>query len=205
MSQRHYLLNTTVLSSDCVTLDDAVQNKGATTVEVAEAVYRIPLPWFACFRQSDLQPCTVQWEESDSMEIMVPCVGLPTAVQNLTDSLPLFEKLTGEKKYSHEYWQCAIEDIKKLPLPFVTMDVSEMLMNMHPEELTTAMTSSLSGTDEALNTMKSVFLEYHGGALPYDRDAFYAGRYVADDRRIANTVALDAAIQENGFVRRGRL
>ena len=123
MSLRNYLLNTSVLSSDQRALSLAVRNNDAKVVEVAECINNVPLPWLACFRSSDLQPCIV---ESDA-SIMVPCVDLPTAIKNLSGSLPLFERLTGEKEYAREYWQHAVDDLKKLPLPFLTMDVSELL------------------------------------------------------------------------------
>ncbi len=201
MSQRHYLLNTDMLSSDQLALAEAVRNKDAKVVEVAECVYQIPLPWLACFRQFDLRPCAVPMESGENVEIMVPCVDLPTAIRNLRDALPLFERLTGEQQYAREYWQQAIDDLEKLPLPYLTMDVSEMLMNMNPEAFTAYMTSSLAGTDEALDILKDVFIAYYDDVLPYGRAAFYANEGIIDRERIDNTISLDAAIQEDGFGR----
>lgn len=203
MSQRHYLLNTSIDSSDCVALNNALATDSGRVVEVAECAYFIPLPWFACFRPSDLRPCTVQIS-SENIEIMVPCVDLPTAISNLQDALPLFEEFTGEKKYSLEYWQSAIDDLRKLPLPFLTMDIGEMLMNSEADELIEKMTAALGRTSEALAVMKHFFLEYNEGVLPYGRAAFYANEGITDKNRVRNTIALDAAVGGAGFARTHR-
>jgi hypothetical protein len=192
MSQRHYFLSTTILSSDCKTLDQAVHEKRATVVEVAEANYQVPMPWLACFRPDDLRPCTVEWEKS--MVIMVPCVDLLTAVKNLHKSLPLFERLTGENKYARDYWNHAVYQMLSLQLPFVTLDISEMLMNIEPQELNAAMRSALGQTGDALDVMQKTFFNYHPGVLPYERGEFYENRNLTDKQRITNTVAIDAAI-----------
>ena len=195
MSLRNYLLNTSVLSSDQRALSLAVRNNNAKVVEVAECINNVPLPWLACFRTSDLQPCIV---ESD-VSIMVPCVDLPTAIKNLGATLPLFERLTGEKEYAREYWQHALDDLKKLPLPFLTMEVSELLSFSTPDELNTYMAASLGGTNEALDYLKDVFIAYYDGKLPYKRADFYANEGIHDQERIDNTISLDAAIQEDGM------
>lgn len=202
MSQRHYLLNTNIDSSDGETLNNSLATDNGRVVEVAECVSVIPLAWFACFRASDLRACTVQMS-SENIEIMVPCVDLATAISNLQDALPLFEEFTGEKKYSREYWQCAIDDLRTLPLPFLTMDIGEILMNSEADELIEKMTSALGRTSEALTVMKQFFLEYNDGVLPYGRAAFYANEGITEKDRIRNTIALDAAIC-NGFVRTHR-
>lgn len=200
MSQRHYLLNTSIDSSDCGALNKALASEGGKVVEVAECVTSVPLPWFACFRSNDLRPCTVQMSSGPS-DIMVPCVDLPTAIANLHEALPLFEALTGEKNYARQYWQSAIDDLRKLPLAFLTMDIGEMLMNCEAEELVTKMTTALGRNSDAIAVMKEFFLEYDTNTLPYERSAFYANQDITDKIRIRNTIALDAAIQQNGFAR----
>lgn len=142
MSQRHYLLNTNIDSSDAEALQDALNTEKGSVVEIAECVNFVPLPWFACFRQINLRPCTVQMT-SGNLEILVPIADLPTAIANLKEALPLFEEFTGEKIYSREYWKYAINDLEQLPLPFLTMDIGEMLMNSEADELVARMTSAL--------------------------------------------------------------
>jgi hypothetical protein len=195
VSLRNYLLNTSVLSSDRSALSLAVRDHGAKVVEVAECINNVPLPWLACFRTGDLQPCIV---DSD-VSIMVPCVDLPTAIKNLAATLPLFERLTGEKEYAREYWQHALDDLKKLPLPFLTMEVSELLSFSSADDLNTYMAASLGGTNEALDYLKDVFIAYYDGKLPYKRADFYANKGINDQERIDNTISLDAAIQEDGM------
>lgn len=197
MSLRNYLLNTSVLSSDQKALGLAVRDNGAKVVEVAECINNVPLPWLACFRTDDLQPCFVEADVS----IRVPCVDLPTAIKNLAATLPLFERLTGEKEYAREYWQHALDDLKKLPLPFLTMDVSELLSFSSSDDLNTYMVASLGGTVEALDFLKDVFIAYYDGKLPYKRADFYANKGITDRERIDNTIALDAAIQDEGTER----
>ena len=197
MSLRNHLLNTSVLSSDQKALGLAVRDNGAKVVEVAECINNVPLPWLACFRTDDLQPCLVEADVS----IRVPCVDLPTAIKNLAATLPLFERLTGEKEYAREYWQHALDDLKKLPLPFLTMDVSELLSFSSSDDLNTYMVASLGGTVEALDFLKDVFIAYYDGKLPYKRADFYANKGITDRERIDNTIALDAAIQDEGTER----
>lgn len=197
MSLRNHLLNTSVLSSDQKALGLAVRDNGAKVVEVAECINNVPLPWLACFRTDDLQPCFVEADVS----IRVPCVDLPTAIKNLAATLPLFERLTGEKEYAREYWQHALDDLKKLPLPFLTMDVSELLSFSSSDDLNTYMVASLGGTVEALDFLKDVFIAYYDGKLPYKRADFYANKGITDRERIDNTIALDAAIQDEGTER----
>ena len=203
MSQRHYLLNTSINSSNCETLNNSLASNSGQVVEIAECVNSIPLPWFACFRQSDLRPCTVEMS-SETMDIMVPTVDLQTAIANLKDALPLFEEFTGEQKYSLEYWQSATAELSKLPLPFLTMDIGEMLMNSEASELIDKMTTALGRTSEALNVIKQFFLEYDEGVLPYGRVAFYANEGITDQNKVRNTIALDVAIVGDGFTRNHR-
>lgn len=200
MSQRHYLLNTNIDSSNGEALQEALDTERGRVIEIAECVNFVPLPWFACFRQINLRPCTIQMT-SGNLEILVPVADLPTAIANLKEALPLFEELTGEKKYSREYWKNAINDLEQLPLPFLTMDIGEMLMNCEADELVARVTSALGRTTDSLSVIRQFFLEYNDCILPYGRAEFYANNDITDRYRIGNTIALDAAIRTNGFAR----
>lgn len=200
MSQRHYLLNTSINSSDYDTLNKALADPSEKVIEVAECNYSLPLPWLACFRVDDLRTCTVPMS-SGRLDIMVPCVDLQTAKANLRNALPLFEALTSEKIYAHAYWQNAIEELEKLPLPFLTMDIGEMLMSYEAEDLNAKLRTALGRNAEAIEVIKQHFIEYDNKQIPYDRSAFYANQEINDEIRIRNTIALDAAIQSNGNAR----
>lgn len=193
MSQRHYLLNTTMPTSDLRALRQGVNADTVMVVEVAECVYAVPLPWFACFRQVDLHPCVVEMD-SDSFEIMVPVADVPTAIANLESALPFMEDFTGERAYAREYWQSALDALKTLPLPFLTMDVSEILMNVEAAALTANLTAALGQNPEALAVIKRCFLEYDDKVLPYHLAAFYANEGITDKSRLRNTIALNMAI-----------
>lgn len=201
MSQRHYLLNTSILSSDALELREAVLEYGAKVVEVAECVYQVPLPWMACFRQSDLRPCKVLMESDEVQTIQIPCVDLATAIQNLRAALPLFERLTGETDYAREFWEAAVEDIEKLPLPYLTMDLSEMLFMSTADDFNRDMTAALGRTNDAVDYFKGVFVAYYDEVQPYTLSEFRENHGITDDMRINNTIALDAAIECNRFVR----
>ncbi len=192
MSQRHFLLNTSMLSSDNAALRSAVDGGTATVVEVAEANYIVPLPWFACFRQSDLRGCSVVWE--NRMDIEVPCLDLQSAARNLSQSLPLFEKLTGEKEWACDYWRRALSALLKLQLPYLTIDLSEMLMVMTPEDLTQAVRAALGNDEKAVEVMRRSFFQYYDGVSPYKYDDFVNNRDITDEQRIANTKALDSCV-----------
>jgi hypothetical protein len=192
MSQRHFLLNTTMLSSDTAALSSAVEKGEATVVEVAETNYIVPLPWFACFRQSDLRSCSVVWEKR--MDIEIPCLDLQSAARNLSQSLPLFEKLTGEKEWARDYWRRALSSLLKLQLPYLTIDISEMLMVMTPEDLSNAVRAALGNDEKAIEVMRKSFFEYYDGVQPYKYDDFINNRDTTDEQRIANTKALDSGV-----------
>jgi hypothetical protein len=194
MSQRHYLLSTSLLSSDRGELRQAAREGRATVVEVAEANAVVPLPWLACFRPGDLRPCTVDWA-GEPMCIDVPCAGLADAADNLFSALPLFERLAPGQRQGREYWQRAISQLLTLQLPYVTLDVSQMLMNLDPGQFNTAVRAALARDDQALEAMGSAFFEYHAGVAPYSCSEFLQGQGLADVQRSANSLILEVGIR----------
>jgi hypothetical protein len=187
MSQRHYLLNTSVLSSDSAEL------ASGTVVEVAEANYVIPLPWILMFQRSDLRPSRIM-SYDEPIDTMIPCITLLMAINCLRESFPLFEDLTGERHYAHHYWKHALNDLGRLKLPYLTLNVDEIFLNMETDEFTTTFKAALGRDASALATMKKYFFNYHDGVLPYDRQEFHNGVGIDDDARRENTIILDAGI-----------
>lgn len=88
-----------------------------------------------------------------------------------------------------------------VPLPFLTLGVSELLSFSTPDKLSSHMETSLGGNNEALDYLKDAFIDYHDGKLPYTRADFLANEGINDPERIDNTISLDAAIQEDGTER----
>ena len=93
------------------------------------------------------------------------------------------------------------ECINNVPLPFLTLDVSELLSFSTPDKLSSHMEASLGENIEALDYLKDVFIAYYDGKLPYTRADFLANKGINDPERIDNTISLDAAIQEDGTER----
>ena len=189
MSQRYFLLNTSIASGDDSELRAAAKSGEATVVEVAETNSHIPLPWIACFRPDDLRSCKLNWEP-DQLDVVAPVIELRKAISNLQESLPLFEKITGESVYSKEYWQQAMFQITRLQLPYVVLDWSEMLMNMDVQEFTDMARIVFSQSDEALSVMKKHLLEYNADYLPYKHREFTDGKEITDNNRRVNTIAI---------------
>lgn len=192
MSQRHNLLNTTIFSSDDSVLRDAARKGEATVVEVAECNYHVPLPWLACFQESDLLPSVVSGEKRH--EILVPCVARQKAIENLVQALPLFEQLTGERKYARDFWQRGLYQLLTLQLPYLTMDISAMLMNVEADKLRHALRGALLRTEQSLEAMKGTFFEYFREVPPLSAKEAEKEQEPIDERRRKNLLALDAAI-----------
>lgn len=177
MANRTYFLNTHFHTSDRSLINAALHRDGVEYLEVAEDVYRVPAPWLFCFQQKDLLPTSVAYVDDDGIEsrkqVWIPCTTTVEAQTNLSNSLPLFEWLVGDEKLAFEYWQAALEAIKALPLPYLTMDIEELFWLNDDEELTGQMVDALGRTRNALPALRH-FGGYTEGLPPFTLAEFYS-------------------------------
>jgi hypothetical protein len=156
---------------------------------VAEAAYRLPLIWLCCFRQSDLLPGVVIYQNPDGTErrreIQLPCASREIALENIKQSFPVIEAIIGDAALAREYWQDALLGIRCLRLPYLTMYVDEIVDGDY-----VGFVAALSGGADAIPHLIK-FSGYDTKSLPYSLDAWHeapAGRN--NDPRRNNTLAL---------------
>ena len=70
MANRAYLLNTQFAISDPQLLQKKLSEPGNDYAEVAEAAYKIPIPWLCCFRQADLQTFPYRLGDDDDGNVI---------------------------------------------------------------------------------------------------------------------------------------
>ena len=143
MANRAYLWNTNVLSNNMFALGSTEDGVDIRRVIVAEAVYRVPVPWMCCFRTLDLQifaPTRADMfgdDEADdglaiAYERLVPCTTVAEAHRNLAASWPLFAAIALDSNEDPEddardKWQDALDALKTLPFPYLTVAIYEVV------------------------------------------------------------------------------
>lgn len=192
MSNRGYLINSSSLTSDPAELERLRSQPGHVDGEVAESANRLLIPWFLCFRQSDLRPATC-----DFMELQLPCTTLEQAVRNLESSLPIFEAIAGDPQLARSYWELSCTLVRRLPLPYLTMNPIEVFMLGSPpsEAIAAHISGALSGDLTAVPHLK-VLAEYDDSVPPYPLDVLYSmAGGGADAARAWNASVLDGGFQ----------
>jgi uncharacterized membrane protein YhaH (DUF805 family) len=193
MSNRAYLYNTSVATSDPALLRQKLSEPGFDFAEVACGVYMLPIPWLCCFRLSDLQGFKYQMgddEDVSVVDIALPVVSVQQALTNLRATLPLFISIAGDEKLGKAYWQEAVHFLESLPLPYLTIDPIEVMFMVEPDEFAQQLHDALTGDASAVQSLKELS-GYIDGALPYPPDVLYAVPTNLNESRRVNTVALD--------------
>ena len=103
MANRAILLNTPFLTSDPWLLEGKLKEPGTDFMEVAEAAYKIPVPWLLCFQPEDIRPVNVPLEtDADAparaIEVGLPCTSVRQALKNMEQALPIFAAIAGHSK-----------------------------------------------------------------------------------------------------------
>jgi hypothetical protein len=193
MANRALFLNTKLASSDPDALHTGLTTAGNDYVEVAEAAYRIPVPWLCCFRQENLKPIKVRLS-ARSLDLQLPFCTRIAAIQNLERALPIFEHITGEQALARKFWHHAYRRVQEFPLPYVTIDPIEVMLMTDPEGDMRRLSAALSGTAEAITHLKYLS-GYEDGILPYAPDILYAVSGPKPlEARTTNTLALDIGL-----------
>jgi len=194
LANRGYLINSSTRTSDPAELERLREHPGHVDGDIAESANRLLIPWFLCFRKPDLRPV-----HCDFVQLQLPCTTVEQAVRNLEQSLPVFEAIARDLALARPYWELSCTLLRRLPLPYLTMDPIEVLQlgRAAPEVLAAHIVGALSGDFAAIPHLK--FLSgYDDSAPPYPLEVLYsvpAGN--KDRRRVWNASVLDGGFQPN--------
>lgn len=194
MSNAGYLINSSSLASGREALDSLRAQPGHVDGEVASSANRLLIPWFLCFRTADLRPV-----QSDFIGLQLPCTTVEQAVRNLEQSLPVFEAITGDPALARAYWTLSCTLLRRLPLPYLTMDPIEplQLTSARPELVAAELVGALSGDLAAIPHLKSL-TEYDDSVPPYPLEVLYSMPVGdKDEKRQWNASVLDGGFQPN--------
>lgn len=199
MSNTGSLINSSSLVSGRAALEGLREQPGHVDGEVASCSNRLLIPWLLCFRRSDLRPL-----QSDFIGLQLPCTTVAQAVCSLEQSLPVFEAITGDSVLARAYWTLACALLRRLPLPYLTMDPTEILQlsSARPETLAETFVGALSGDLAAIPHLKSL-TRYDDSVPPYPLDVLYSiPSGDKDEARLWNASVLDGGFQPSlQFVR----
>lgn len=197
MSNRAYLINAALLSGDPAELKASLASDGPEYVEVAEAANRIPVPWLCCFREADLQPVSVELTDFEGnktpFRFSAPRTEVSTAISNLEAALPIFEALAGSAEVGRAYWQAALDGLRELPLPYLTLDPIDVLLMNDPDDEADAFSKCLSGKLDSIPDLKRMSF-FEDGSEPYSLSDYLSKspEELEDQARSGNSAALDA-------------
>lgn len=202
MANRTQLYNSTLLSSDPRELAANVESEGGEVIECAEASYTIPIPWLCCFRPEDMRKVEASFgdeedeeaEDDEVIEIEQPCTTVAQAIVNLEASLPLFVRIAGDERVGLAYWQQAIDGLKSLPLPYLSINAEEVaLMGDDHEEYSESIRRALAGDVSAIADLVDLSA-YDEKVAPYTLEEFDSITGERDETRNANAIALHSGI-----------
>ncbi|MGE5491496.1 MAG: hypothetical protein ACM31P_09460 [Actinomycetota bacterium] len=200
MANRAYLLNTPTLTGDPYSLQAALrQGPQANYAEIAEVSYRVPLPWFCCFRGAQLTEVHVPleyWGQEngpDELTVHLPCIDVATAWHNLQASLETFQEMAGDTALGEGYWQRACEGLAELPLPYLAMNPIEVLLMGYIAEAADKFSACFKSQLPPMELLK-FWAGYHEGFQPFSAEDFYSRSPAELDHaaRLDSSRALDA-------------
>lgn len=197
MANRAYLLNTSILTSDTAVLEAELDDEGGSLyTPVAEAAYKIPVPWVRCLRPEDLQTVMVELDEPGSFfKALLPCTTVPQAIDNLQRSVPIFIQLAGDDKIGRAFLERAVEEVRALPLPYITMSVLEVVFGNIPDDYIADLVTALGDDARAIDCLKSLsFIESDAVAYPPDVHQSVSANYDYD--RMNNATALSTGMYQ---------
>ena len=199
MSNRSYLLNSPLCTSDPRELERSRTADGLSYVELAEAANRIPLPWLLCFGKEDLRPVKARFStgptETIELALSIPVTHVNLARERLQASLPIFSEIAGDPAIAEAYWSAAIAALVNLPFDYLSIDPLEVLAQNDVHAEAHAFAQCFGARPEALPFLKSLAF-FEDGFVPYSRHDLYNKDPSELDHcaRAANAAALDAGI-----------
>lgn len=199
MSNRSYLLNSPVCSSDPRELERSRIADGLSYVELAEAAHRIPLPWLLCFGTEDLRPVDAKFRTGPTdyieLALSIPVTTVSLARERLQASLPSLTEIAGDPAIAEAYWSAAMAGLAKLPFDYLTIDPLEVLAQNDAGTEADAFARCFGARPEALPYLKTLAF-FEDGFLPYSHHDLYNKDPSELDHsaRAGNAAALDAGI-----------
>ncbi len=165
--------------------------------EVAIAANRIPVPWFFCFSAADLQPYQQGYSNLSGEEGEETCyvavVETATARENISDARALFTEFCSDPTVGDHFWQKAQDDLATVSLPYLLLDVSEIMFLSDIDEAVARFSRCFSRNADAFSDI-AWFAGYEPAVRPYPLGHLYQQVPANDEERLDNTVALDMAI-----------
>jgi hypothetical protein len=154
MSNPAFLLNTSARGSDIASLR-------GTWFVAAEADGCIPLPWLCLFAEAELRPCTLAFHETRTvagvrhellrkLPILNPSTSVELARIRLSKARPLFVRLAPDAATGEAAWRSALASIEKLPLEYLTLDPTGLLLAGDPKAAAQALATAFGTDDEAV-------------------------------------------------------
>ena len=197
MANRAYLLNTSILTSDTAFLEAELDEEGSGFyTPVAEAAYKIPVPWLRCFRPADLRTVMVGLDEPGScFKALLPRTTVQQAIDNLQRSASIFIQLAGDDKVGRAFLDRAIEEVRALPLPYLTMSVLEVVFGNIPDDYIADLVTALGDDARAIDCLKCLsFIESDAVAYPPDVHQSVSANY--DHDRMGKATALSMGMYQ---------
>ena len=196
MANWAHLYNVKLPTSDpAVFLEDDSSGQ-AQCLEVADAAYRLPLPWLLCFRGAQVHPVAVpvvNWRDdtpAGDVIMHLPFVTVEQAVRNLERSQALFVQVAGDAELGEQYWREACEGLVELPWPYLAMDPVEVLLGGW-EDVDAALRGCFDGDAPDLD-MLCELAGADPGHAPYPVAAMRRGRSdeLSDEEKLSASKAL---------------
>jgi hypothetical protein len=164
-----YLLNADYPITSLVLRSNAGRPAGKVDV-IGELRDMVPLPWLACFKAADLVACDIELTDDDGStrtdRLLLPCTPIESALINLIRSRPFFERLTNEKVLAGEYWQRAVDQLKRYKRPYLAIDYADLLGMSKIEDVNAASRDGMTWTDDGFETLTHMFLAWTPGVRP---------------------------------------
>ena len=163
-------------------------------VYLAEGVYRIPIPWFFCFQETDLRTVTYEYDEENGgkVELTIPVTTTQKAIQNFLDAENLMRKVC-DSEIAAGYHEHAVKLFSDFRYDYITMDYRDIFHSAEWDD--DAFRRCFTRTESALKDIK-LFAGYDDRFEPYSVDEFinWSPDRLDSDRN-NNSAAIDS-----GFV-----
>ena len=127
------------------------------------------------------------------MSCYVAVVDTTTARQNIMLARELFTEFCGNQVVGEHFWQKALDDLNSVTMPYLMLEVSEIMFLNDVAQEATRFSRSFSRTAASFEDI-AWFANYSPDICPYPLGHLYQAVPDNDDERLQNTIALDMAL-----------